>query len=233
MKVSEKASHLLNQARHVCMARHCFWILLLVFLLRAPVFGLEFINQGLATKIELPDGYENVTKAMAGKAMVALRKVDPFSNIVVRIVMLQDLGTLVGQKDLPQRQPGPGMTLERAHWKKFDLLVCKIIEDKGTTFNTQIPFRPHALQLTVFGPNKDEAQLRMEMQNILDSAEGPTNWLTDEEISSSIRWALIRVLIGAILLVGLVVFLVRRNRAAQSSDDILSPAENNDLQQLK
>ena len=204
------------------MARFFICILSLVFLLRVPVFGLEFINQGLATKIELPDGYENVTKAMAGKAMVALRKVDPATHAVVRIVMVQDLGTTVGQNDLPQRQPGPRMTLEKAHWKKFDLLVCKITEDKGTTFNAQIPFKPHALQLTVFGPSKDEAQLRTELQSILDTAEGPTNWLSDEEISSNIRWALIRLVVGAALVVGLVVFLVRRKRAAQSDGDILS-----------
>ena len=201
------------------MVRYFIWIILLFSLPALPVFGLQFANQGLGTKIELPDGYEDVTKAMAGKAMVALRKEDPATH-AVKLIVLQDLGTTVGQHDLPQRRPGPNETMETAHWKKYSLLVCKISDPAGTTFNTQIPFKPHAIQLTIFGPGADEVSLRAQLQSIVDSADGPTNWMTADEINSSMRWALIRVGIGVAVVVGLGVFLMRRKNPGPSVDEI-------------
>jgi len=191
----------------------------LVFLGVAPVFGLELINQGYSSKMELPDGYENVTKAMGGKALLGLRKVDVATHTVTRLVVVTDLGTTIEQNDTPQRQSRPGISTESFHWKNFDLPVGKITEDKGTTFNVQIPLKPHALQLTVFGPNKEEAQLRTELQTILKSADGPTNWMTVEELKASIRWALIRAAIAAVVIIALIVFLVRRRRTQQITVD--------------
>jgi hypothetical protein len=201
------------------MARVSVWILLLVFLGGAPVFGLQIINQGYATKMDLPDGYENVTKAFDGKAVVALRKLDPTNHSIIRFVMLTDLKATIEQNDVSRRQPRPGTAIELVHWEKFDLPAIKITEDKGTTFNVQIPFKPHALQLTVFGPNQDEAKLRAELQTILKSADGPTNWMTVEELKASIRWALIRAGLALAVIIGLIVFLVRRRRTQQVTPD--------------
>jgi hypothetical protein len=194
------------------------WILLLA-LSGGPVFGLEIINQGYASKMELPDGYENITKNMGGKALVALRKVDAATHTITRLVMVTDLGAIIDQDGLTRRQSGTNLTMESARWKNFDLPVCKITEDKGTTFNLQVPFKPHALQITVFGPNKDVDQLRTELQTILKSADGPTNWMTVAELKASIRWALIRAGLAFVAIVGLIVFLVRRRRTAQVTID--------------
>ena len=200
------------------MARVSVWMLFLLFLGGTPVFGLEFINQGYATKMELPDGYENVTRSLGGKALVALRKADLATHTVTRLVMVTDLKATIEQ-DAVTRPSGPSMKIESIHWKNFDLPVCKITEDKGTTFNLQIPFKPHALQITVFGPNKDEAQLREELQAIVKSADGPTNWMTVAELKASIQWALIRAGLAAVVIIGLIVFLVRRRRTAQVTID--------------
>jgi len=191
----------------------------LIFLGVAPVSGLELINQGYSTKMELPDGYENVTKAIGGKALIGLRKVDLATHTVVRLVVVTDLGTTIEQNGTTQRQSGPGITIETYHWRNFDLPGCKITEEKGTTLNVQIPLKPHALQLMVFGPNKEEARLRTELQTILKSADGPTNWMTVEELKASIRWALIRAAMAAVAIIGLIVFLVRQRRTRQITVD--------------
>lgn len=201
------------------MLRVPVWILLVLSLGGGPVFGLEIINQGYAIKMELPDGYENVTKTMGGKVLVALRKVDVATHTVMRLVMVTDLGTTIDQDGLTLRKSGPGITMESAPWKNFDLPVCKITEDKGTTFNLQIPFKPHALQVTIFGPNKEGDQLRAELQTILKSADGPTNWMTVAELKASVRWALIRAGLAIAVIAGLIVFLVRRRRIAQVTID--------------
>jgi hypothetical protein len=202
------------------MAKASLWILLLLLLPGgAPVFGLEFINQGYATKMELPDGYENVTRAMGGKALVALRKVDVATHTVTRLLMVTDLGATIDQDDVTRRQTGPGITIESVHWKNFDLPLCEIKEDKGTTFNVQVPLKPHALQITIFGANKEDGQLRTELLTILKSADGPTNWMTVAELKASIRWALIRAGLAAAVIIALIVFLVRRRRAAHVTID--------------
>jgi len=77
------------------------------------------------------------------------------------------------------------VTLEKARWKSFDIDVFNIIEMDGAvtnvTFNAQVPLKPHAIQLTVVGPVGDEALLRQEMQTIVASIDGASNWLTTEE----------------------------------------------------
>lgn len=52
----------------------CFALLALLLLLPAVGLAVEFSNKELSTSIELPDGYQNVTKAMGGKALIALRR---------------------------------------------------------------------------------------------------------------------------------------------------------------
>jgi hypothetical protein len=49
------------------------------------------------------------------------------------------------------------------------------------TFNAQVPLRKRAVQLSVFGPLEKEAELRMEMKQILGTIEGPSNWLDRQE----------------------------------------------------
>lgn len=190
---------------------------MVVLSLNLPVYGLEYINQGLVVSLKLPDGYENVTKGMPPTVLIGLRKLDATGKVAIRLVVLQDLETTLVQNELPAR-PEVGkfkFTIETAHWKSFDLSVVKIIEAAGTTFNVQIPFKPHAIQISLFGPAAAETQLRSELQAILDSADGQSNWLTDKEIHQSMQWALIRLVVGVVLLVGLIVFLVRRRRAVE------------------
>ena len=76
------------------------------------------------------------------------------------------------------------------------------------TFNAQVPLKPHAIQVMVSGPASDETSLRQQMQTIVSSVDGPTNWLTtDERISRAAAGGGRLILLGCLLAVGVGGFL--------------------------
>jgi hypothetical protein len=102
------------------------------------------------------------------------------------MISLQDLGGTIGREDLSKKQDKPaGVTLEKTHWQSFDIDVFKVEETTGKvtniTLNAQVPLKPRAIQVSVMGPAAEEASLRQEMQAIVTSVAGTSNWLTPDE----------------------------------------------------
>ena len=82
--------------------------------------------------------------------------------------------------------PTPGnASWEKHPWRSFQIDVVRVQEQPGgiqtITFNAQVPLKPHALQVSVFGLAGEEKQLREDLRSILASIEGESNWLTTEE----------------------------------------------------
>jgi len=160
----------------------------LLFCLSASLApALNYSNPELSFKAVLPDNLQDVSISVGIRgAIISLGKWDPPKKRLIKLVSLQDLGGTIGREDLSKRTDKPkNVTLEKARWKSFDIDVFNIIEMDGAvtnvTFNAQVPLKPHAIQLTVVGPVGDEALLRQEMQTIVASIDGASNWLTTEE----------------------------------------------------
>lgn len=74
--------------------------------------------------------------------------------------------------------------LRKLTWKSFDVevLVSHVAgPDKKLILVTQVPLKPEAIQIALAGPSSDEARLTAELQAVLASLDGPTNWKTDDE----------------------------------------------------
>ena len=164
----------------------------LVFLLGAtPLFALQYVNSNLGFAATLPDGLDEFPTNSVPNVLFSRGKMVGPKNTVIRLIVIQDLGGVMGRVDEAKRKTPPkNVTEEEAAWKSFKLPVAKVVEDfngvPSVSFNVQVPLKPHAIQLNVAGPLSDEGKLRKEMETILGSIEGPTNWLTQEDLDQ--RW---------------------------------------------
>lgn len=190
------------------------WSLSLLFC-STSLLGLDYASQELGFKARLPDRLDDLSKVMRIETLVSIGKLNESKTGVDKLISIQDLGGAIGREDLSKRAGKPvTATLEKAPWKSFQVDVFRIVETVGTaslvTFNAQVPLKPHAIQLTVCGPAKDETELRKEMQTILASIEGPSNWLTSEERIARGASGLGRLIVVGSLLVIVVVVGVRK-----------------------
>src|SRR5262249_9675586 len=152
-------------------------------LLSSPSFALNYSNPELKFKAKLPDNLEDVSIRVAVHGgLISLGKWNQSRSGLVKMVSLQDLGGTIGREDLSKEKNEPGnVTLEKTRWQTFDIDVVKVVETAGkvtnVTFNAQVPLKPRAIQVTVIGPAAEEPSLRQEMQTIVGSVEGQSNWL--------------------------------------------------------
>lgn len=203
--------------------RSLVWSLLLLFCL-TPLWAVEYVNEPLGFRATLPEGLDDLTQMMRIKSLVSRAKMDASTGTLVKLVSLQDLGGVIGREEL-SKQPGlpAGVSFEKTAWKSFQLEASRIVEQSGgismVTFNVQVPLKPHAIQVMVAGPATEEAALRQEMQTVVASIEGPSNWLTTEErvvrgLSGFGRLILFGCLLGLII-VSVVRKLIRWRKAPQ------------------
>lgn len=182
------------------------WLVCVALLLWAgPLRALVYTNSELGFRAKLPDGFENFADQTRVKALVSLGRLDAAKG--VEVVLLQDLGGTIRRGDaLKHPDELSRGTLEKAVWKGLSIDQFKVVERLKSvpwvTLNAQVPLAPHAIQVTVTGPQKDEAKLRQEMQGILASIEGPSNWLGAPESPRSAAPApgLLAGLVGLIIL---------------------------------
>jgi hypothetical protein len=175
-----------------------------LFLCTIRLFAFDYTNSELGFKATLPDGLDDFSTNMRVKALVSRGKVSPAG--LTKMIAIQDLGGVIGREDLSKMPARPrNATLEKTSWKGFEIDVFRIVENiNGTsfvTFNAQVPLRPRAIQVSVVGPASDDSAVRKEMQTIVTSVEGPTNWLTAEERSARIQQNYLAIIIGLFALI--------------------------------
>ena len=161
------------------------WVAL--FLLSSTrLFAWNYTNQELGFSATLPDGFSDISHQTKVKCLVAQGKFDSSKNGHFEVIVIQDLGAALGREDLSKRTDIPAKaSLEKTAWKGFSDNAYRVTEDSESgsviTLNVQIPLKPHAIELTVSGPERDEGKLRTDMLAIVATIDGPTNWLTDEQ----------------------------------------------------
>jgi hypothetical protein len=163
-----------------------WWVMVLNFL-PLQMYGLDYSNPQLGFKARLPDNLDDVSIRVAVRGgLISLGKWNSSHTALIKMISLQDLGGTIGREDLSKKQDKPaGVTLEKTHWQSFDIDVFKVEETTGKvtniTLNAQVPLKPRAIQVSVMGPAAEEASLRQEMQAIVTSVAGTSNWLTPDE----------------------------------------------------
>ena len=177
----------------------------LFLLCSTHLFAWTYTNQELGFSAALPDGYSDISSQMKVKALVSQGKMDPSKTGIIEMIAIQDLGAPIGRDDLSKTPGKPeNVKFEKTAWKSFSIDLFSVVENVNSisflTLNAQVPLKPHAIQITVAGPATDEARLRAEMQQIVASVDGPTNWLMDDERQyAGTNW--IAVLVGIIVMI--------------------------------
>jgi len=192
-------------------AKSLAWMTLL-FLFSAPAFAFTYTNQELGFSATLPDDLPDLSIQTRVKSLVSRGNLTDKSH-PVEVVIIQDLDGPIGREDYSKRKNKPqNLTLEKTTWKGFQIDLFRVIENTNAvtfvTLNAQVPLKPHAIQLTVGGPETDENKLRADMQKILATVDGSTNWLTEEQRNRPVTN---RVAIG----VGLIILIFGRLRISK------------------
>jgi hypothetical protein len=174
-------------------------------------------------------------------SLVTLGKTRADKKGFERMVMLQDLGGLIG-REMPKPSEMPANArVETVPWKSHEVLLVAVREVEAgvasVTLNAQVPLTPKAIQVSVFGPQSDEAQLRQELRAIVASVEGPTNWgetgmaMTQERITRLSHgigrfwlWGCLLVIAGSAAFKTLF-----RRKSEAAADKVVSPDRSEEL----
>lgn len=157
-----------------------------IYFLTLHLFALDYTNSQLGFKAKLPDGLDDLSNFPNFKGkLICLGLVNEAGTGLTKAIMLDDLGAPIRRDDMT-KHPVPGnASVEKTKWRSFQIDVFKVLEQvQGSpyiTFNAQVPLKPHAIQVSVAGPASEEKSLRQDLQSILASIEGPSNWLTTDE----------------------------------------------------
>lgn len=110
-------------------------------------------------------------------------------------------------------------------WQSFDVQGFEVPETvngiDAITFNVQIPLKPKAVQIKLFGPITRKEELRALLPQVLDGLKGHSNWLkslapASVSNSKSYGYALLAVAIVALVL-GVLVFWRLSKRAPKGT----------------
>jgi uncharacterized protein with PQ loop repeat len=171
------------------------------------LLAFNYTNQALGFSATFPDGLADLSSQTKVKSLVSLGNIDN-PKAKVEMIVLQDLGKPMGREDIASASDIPqNASLEKRPWKGFDIDVFRVSEKINSvefvTLNAQIPLKPHAIQLTVSGPASDEGKLRKDLNTIVASINGPSNWLTEEQRTESARGAEnpLAMVVGLIVLI--------------------------------
>lgn len=196
---------------------------------RTLTAGENIKAEKLGCSFTLPDGFQRTTLPVAGGQMeMAFMRGRP-KDASFAALQLGSLGGTIGRGKLDAKMVedsaraalrGTNASITRfdyraTRWKDFDfeLAVAQVSKEnlRLVTFTIQVPLAPEALQMSMVGPAADEARLLGEVQAILASLDGKTNWLSTSERLGRTVGALVGITVPIVVLL---LFFLRRKRKA-------------------
>jgi len=188
----------------------------------------RFRDEAHGVSFDLPAGYvdlpldeRNVIHAWARGEM------DDYAQL-----RLEDLGGTIGRDGVDPaivekaaRESAPKLGVEvsrvdvaKTRWRSFDLdLVTTRAVASGQPvvfIAVQVPLAPKAVQLRFVSRGPNEARLRGEVELILATLDGRSNWLTDGERSERLGRVVGSILGGGIVIAVMIAVRRRRRRRA-------------------
>jgi len=171
--------------------------------------------------LTVPEGFEPLPKEQIPASMVCMYRLqDAPGNQDAILLAVQDLNGTLGREsptkeDMAQaRSMSPPQVSEvamaKAPWQGFevDVVVTKAQTKLGraVAYCAQVPTRPHAIQLTVAGPEAREQEVKAHLTAALAGLRGQTNWTRGGGVRMVARTppskALLLGIWGAIVLCG-------------------------------
>jgi hypothetical protein len=168
-------------------------ITLLAFvLLLARAAGADtYSNPDLEFTIQIPARFHPFPPPPGTLAAYATS--DPAKGMPDELMTITRLGGTIGREhlkasDIPAQAKGipfSNISVKTAKWKSFDIDVIAMQgAANGATMATraaQVPLKREAIQITVGVPLAQEAKADATLSELLATADGPSNWLTQPE----------------------------------------------------
>ena len=174
----------------------------------ASASGPSISDKDLNVSLNLPDDFESVSEFNSppnADIRYAFKRIGSEGISSVCVFILRLPGTIGREQMMGNEWLKLGASrvyLEK--WKSFDVEVVVIKERVGdTTFitrNVQIPIKPYAIQLKIFGHESRDEELAVLTRTLLASLDGPTNWLTDQERSMKLSEGIGRLSFWVVLI---------------------------------
>lgn len=174
------------------------------------VAGETVAHPQLGLRLTVPDGFVKDQTQVRGDVIHAFQRPPIGERKIGTFILISQLKGVLGRekldiRDLPPNQSNVKILTE--NWKEFDIDVIRLPEEAKTmsllTLNAQVPLKPLAIQISVFGEAVQEEELRSILQSVLRSLDGQTNWLTEEQRASKLGTGITKLAItaGVILLI--------------------------------
>ncbi|MFT3685438.1 MAG: hypothetical protein QM783_11005 [Phycisphaerales bacterium] len=156
-----------------------------------------------------PDGFDPLPQVVSQNPSIMYAYGRMGSARAVTIVAIERLKGPIGRESMESFVPKDRLgMISKAAWQGFTIDVFEVVEQVNgsefVTYNAQVPLKPFAVQVKVFGPGADRAALRTLLDTMLRGLNGQTNWyrsLLPASISGSPNYA-------TYLLIALIVFIV-------------------------
>ena len=155
----------------------------------------------------VPPGFQPSPELTASNPDIAYAFVlgDPTDDELDIILLIQPLHGTIGPGRLSREgiPPGSGIGLSTTRWQGHEVNMFEVPERvgevKALTYNVQIPLRPAAIQVMLFGPADRVSELRRLLAAILQNLHGESNLLSTAfpglSVTSSEHYG--RILLGA------------------------------------
>jgi hypothetical protein len=191
----------------------------------------DFNDPNLKFRVSFPDGFEPADIPRTGgppNTIFSYAEVDaPGGALAITVDRMR--------MELPQRKlkpnknavsagsslQGPAVSQEEMTWRDFQIPVVRTeTTAEGRVFvllQAQVPLSPEAIVVGAGGPKQREPDLRRVLGEVVASAEGRTNWLTEKEQAEAHRreqnkaaWTWFGILVIPVVLLAVVRYLARR-----------------------
>jgi hypothetical protein len=154
----------------------------------APGVAGEVVADGeFGFRLTIPDGFVKVPDKVQGDVLYAFMRPPAGDAKMGTVILVSRLRGVLGREKIAKQMAAknPQIAVLEERWQEFDIEVFRVPEQVGdlkvVTFNAQVPLKPEAVQIGVFGEATRDNELRDLLQSLLSERDGETNWLTMQE----------------------------------------------------
>lgn len=168
------------------MARPSALALLVILMTCISVGAAEdVVDKQLHFSLQLPDGFVPRPELINVQPDIvhAFGMGDPTDDQLDITLVIERMRGVIDRKQLTAGDMPAGFrgNLSSASWKGFEVQVISIPETIGSidaiTYNVQIPLKPEAIQIKLFGGSDRKEYLRNLLPQILAGLDGQSNWI--------------------------------------------------------
>lgn len=182
----------------------------------------EVQDANLGFTLRVPDGFKPEKDAVKGKVIHSFSRPPRDDQSMGTMVLVQRMGGVIGRGPIDRKTKaadGGDLQFSTAKWKEFEIEVVRMQEKlEGVpciSLKANVPLKPEAILLIVFGETSREAELRGLLDEMLATLDGDTNWLTGSERGEQWGRVVGGILVGVIAV--LIVRLVRKRSIKRES----------------